>query len=83
MGRMGWSRMTVAALAVAGTLMAGAAGAAEEAADWEGIELAPGVSLGVLVEIEASLEKQGSGEAQRRVERVQVRLGVFFRPQVD
>lgn len=66
MGRRGWRGLTVAAVAVAGTLMAAgmavAAGAAEDAAGWEGIELVPGLGLGAQVEVEASLEKQGSDE---------------------
>lgn len=63
MSRVRWSKMMMVAMVLAGTLMTVATGGAENATEWEGIELAPGVGVGMRVEVEAAFEKQGSDES--------------------
>lgn len=53
-------RKTVAMVAICA--LAAAAGAEEDAAEGWGMEWAPGVRIGVLVEVEASVEEQGGEE---------------------
>lgn len=55
----GWRTVATAAVCA----LAAAAGAEEVTAEWEGMEWAPGVGIGVLVEVEASLEEQDGEEA--------------------
>ncbi|NLG34387.1 MAG: LbtU family siderophore porin [Lentisphaerae bacterium] len=54
----GWRTVATAAVCALA-----AAGAEEVTAEWEGMEWAPGVGIGVLVEVEASLEEQDGEEA--------------------
>ena len=79
MFRTGWHGRKTAAMALACALVAAAAGAEEDAAEWAGIEPVPGVGIGVLVEVEASLEEQ-DGEERSDVNVATFEVGLEAEP---